>query len=68
MESKQPLRWRRIMLSERYHHLLCHVLESGLMLGIFGEPTRRLLTTIKRAKIVEWDEPIQSEEYSAPGP
>lgn len=63
-ESGVPLQWRRIMLSERQHALLCHVLESSLRDGYVGDPTRKLLNCIRNAKRVLWSDPIPPGDFA----
>lgn len=43
--------WRHILLSEKRHKLLIHIIESGLKQGTLGnEETIKLLGTIKKAE------------------
>lgn len=40
---------RTIRLTDREHHLLCHVLRSMISAGHLGEPTAALLLKVKFA-------------------
>lgn len=64
--GRSPMLWRRVMLSERQHALLCHVLEAELQAGRVGDPTRKLLNCIRSAKTVEWNDPLTDEEIASP--
>lgn len=55
--SRQPMSWRRLMLSDRQHATLIKILEQ-----VDSPLTRKLLSTVRTAKRVEWDDPILPDE------
>lgn len=56
-----PAVWRRIMLTERQHAILVE-----LLAGLDDPRAKDLMVSVRAAKRVMWQDPIQQEEVKSP--